>query len=215
MYSIPRSKFLNFPHKLNSESLSSVLYQHELSWGWGDPGICFCLNTLRPSKMAANGLTTFSNAFSWMKKNIYIFQLIEISLKIVRNGPINHIPALVQIMAWHRLGDKPLSEPMTVSLQMHICVTRPQWVKPKLTTPINLCSKSVLIFNILFFYFNNPLPDCYLWCWLWKKSVWLKPLNFLWWLQLEVPASSVAEAIFETVQTAELVWWPGLAYCFL
>ena len=32
-------------------------------------------------------------------------------------------------MAWHRLGDKPLSEPMMVSLMTHICVTRPQWVK--------------------------------------------------------------------------------------
>ena len=31
-------------------------------------------------------------------------------------------------MAWRRPGDKPLSEPMMVSLPMHICVTRPQWV---------------------------------------------------------------------------------------
>ena len=27
-------------------------------------------------------------------------------------GPINDIPTLVQIMAWRRPGDKPLSEPM-------------------------------------------------------------------------------------------------------
>ena len=32
-------------------------------------------------------------------------------------------------MAWRRWGDKPLSEPMMVSLLAHICVTRPQWVK--------------------------------------------------------------------------------------
>ena len=31
-------------------------------------------------------------------------------------------------MAWHRRGDKPLSEPMMISLLTHICVTRPQWV---------------------------------------------------------------------------------------
>ena len=31
-------------------------------------------------------------------------------------------------MAWRRPGDKPLSEPMMVSLPTHICVTRPQWV---------------------------------------------------------------------------------------
>ena len=38
--------------------------------------------------------------------------LIQISLQFVPNGPINNIPALVQIMAWRLPGDKPLSEPM-------------------------------------------------------------------------------------------------------
>ena len=32
-------------------------------------------------------------------------------------------------MAWRRLGDKPLFEPMMVSLLTNICVTRPRWVK--------------------------------------------------------------------------------------
>ena len=50
-------------------------------------------------------------------------------LKFVPKGPINNNPALVQIMAWRRLGDKPLSEPMMVRVPTHICVTRPQWVK--------------------------------------------------------------------------------------
>ena len=36
---------------------------------------------------------------------------------------------LVQIMAWRRPGDKPLSEAMIVSLLTHICVAPPQWVK--------------------------------------------------------------------------------------
>ena len=34
-------------------------------------------------------------------------------------------------MAWRCPGDKPLSEPKMVSLPTHICVTRPQWVKPR------------------------------------------------------------------------------------
>ena len=42
---------------------------------------------------------------------------------------INNITALVQIMAWRLTGDKPLSEPMMVSLLTHICGTWPQWVK--------------------------------------------------------------------------------------
>ena len=51
----------------------------------------------------------------------------KISLKFVPKVRINNIPAFVQIMAWRRPGDKPLSEPMMVSLLMHIWVTRPQW----------------------------------------------------------------------------------------
>ena len=54
---------------------------------------------------------------------------INISLEFVPKGPINNIPALVQIMARRRPGDKPLSETMLVSLLTHICVTRPQWFK--------------------------------------------------------------------------------------
>ena len=53
---------------------------------------------------------------------------IKISLRFVPNVRINNIPALIQIMAWCRPGDKPLSEPMMVSLLTHICVTRPQGV---------------------------------------------------------------------------------------
>ena len=38
--------------------------------------------------------------------------LIKISLKFDPMSPNNNILALVQIMAWYRSGDKPLSEPM-------------------------------------------------------------------------------------------------------
>ena len=61
--------------------------------------------------------------------------LIKFSMKFVPKGPINNIPALVQIMAWRRPGDKPLSEPLMARLAAHICVTRPQRVK-KYTIPI-------------------------------------------------------------------------------
>ena len=37
---------------------------------------------------------------------------IQIALKLVPDGPIDNNPALVQKMAWRRIGDKPLSEPM-------------------------------------------------------------------------------------------------------
>ena len=60
----------------------------------------------------------------FLNENVWIS--LKISLKFVPKGPINNIPALVQIMAWHRPGDKPLSEPMMYSLLTHICIIRPQ-----------------------------------------------------------------------------------------
>ena len=83
------------------------------------------LNTLGPRQ---NGRYFPDDIFEciFMKENIWI--PIKISLKFVPKSPINNIPALYQIMAWRRPGDKPLSEPMLVRLPTHICVTRPQWV---------------------------------------------------------------------------------------
>ena len=37
---------------------------------------------------------------------------IQISLKLVPRIPIDNKPALVQVMAWRRTGDKPLPVPM-------------------------------------------------------------------------------------------------------
>ena len=51
---------------------------------------------------------------------------LKISLKFVPKVQFNNIPALLQIMAWRRPGNKPLSEPTVVNLLTHICVTRPQ-----------------------------------------------------------------------------------------
>ena len=83
------------------------------------------VNTLRPRQ---NGRLFADDIFKCIFLNENVWISIKISLKFVPKGLINNIPALVQIMAWHRLGDKPLSEPMMVSLPTHICVTRPQWV---------------------------------------------------------------------------------------
>ena len=60
--------------------------------------------------------------------NETIWTSLKMPLKFVPNVRINNIPALIQIMVWCRLGDKPLSKPVMVNLLTHICVTRPQWV---------------------------------------------------------------------------------------
>ena len=87
------------------------------------------INTLRPRQ---NGCHFPDDIFKWIFLNENVWISIKITLKFVPRGPISNNPPLVQIMAWRRPGKKPLSEPMTVSLLTHICVTRPQWVKSKI-----------------------------------------------------------------------------------
>ena len=95
-----------------------------VAFTWGQWAVG--LNILRPRQ---NGRRFADDTFKRIFLNENFRISIKISLKFVPKGPINNIPALVQIMTWHRSGDKPLSEPMMVSLLTHICVTLPQWVK--------------------------------------------------------------------------------------
>ena len=83
------------------------------------------VNSLRPRR---NRRHFADDIFKCIFLNENVWILIEFSPKFVPKGPINIISALVQIMAWRRPGDKPLSEPMIVSLPTHICVTRPHYV---------------------------------------------------------------------------------------
>ena len=62
----------------------------------------------------------------FLNENVWISP--KISLKFVPKVKINTIPLFVQRMAWHRPCNKPLSEPMMVSLLTHIWVTLPPWV---------------------------------------------------------------------------------------
>ena len=80
-------------------------------------------NTLRPTQ---NGHFT-EDIFRCIFFNENGCISINISLDFVSKGQINNISALVQIMAWRRPGDKPLSEPVMVSLPTHTCVTRPRF----------------------------------------------------------------------------------------
>ena len=91
------------------------------------------LNTLRPRQ---DGRYFADDIFKCIFFNENGCILIKSSLKYVRKGSIDNNPPLVQIMAWRRSGDKPLSEPMIIILPTHICVTRPQWVKVFMVSPM-------------------------------------------------------------------------------
>ena len=82
-----------------------------------------CVNTLRPRQ---NGRHFADDTFNRIFLNENVIVSIKFSLKFVPEGSINNNPTLFQIMAWHRPGDKPLSEPMMVSPLTHVCVTRLQ-----------------------------------------------------------------------------------------
>ena len=94
-----------------------ILSDHELR--------VIMINTLRSRPY---GRYFADDIFKCILLNENVWIPIKISLKFVPKDPINNIPAFVQIMAWRRLGDKPLYESMMVSLSRHICDTRPQWV---------------------------------------------------------------------------------------
>ena len=76
------------------------------------------VNTLRPRQDWRHFADDIFKCI-FLNENVWI--PIKISLKFVPKGPINNIPAVVQIMTWRRPGDKPLSEPMMVKLPTHIC----------------------------------------------------------------------------------------------
>ena len=109
------------------------------SYGWqmsicraqdtlGSQSTTICLNTLRYRQ---NGRYFADVIFKCIFLNANASISLKISLKFVPKGSIDNIPALVPKMAWRRSGDKPLSEPMMISLPTHICVTRPQWVNSR------------------------------------------------------------------------------------
>ena len=97
------------------------------------------INSLRPR---LNRRPFVDDIFKCIFLNENDWFLPRISLKFVPRVRINNIPALVQIMAWRRPGDKPLSEPMMVSLLTHICVNELRehkthsWRNLKYTSPI-------------------------------------------------------------------------------
>ena len=84
------------------------------------------INTLRPKQDCRHFADDIFKCI-FLNENAWI--LFKISLNFVFKIGINNITALVQIMAWCRPGDKPLSGAMTVRLSTHICVTWPQLVK--------------------------------------------------------------------------------------
>ena len=93
--------------------MSAILFQFQ------------CINTSRPRQ---NGCHFPDDIFKCIFLDEDIRIPIKISLKFVPKGLIDSIPALVQILAWRRPGDKPVFEPMMVGLPTLICFIMRHWV---------------------------------------------------------------------------------------
>ena len=121
MYSITWLIIINFKNQKHLKLFDNS----DTATGTYNPKNENIINTLRPRQ---NGRNFPDDIFKCIFLNENAWISIKISMKFVPGGPSNNFPALIQMMAWHRPGDKPLSELMMVSLLRHICVTRRQWV---------------------------------------------------------------------------------------
>ena len=154
---------------LPNPSLESKLNQTKWQW-WSYKLFSFAkyftvqIITLRQRQ---NGRHFADDTFNRIFVNENARISIKFSLKFVRKGPINNIPALVQIMAWRRPGYKPLSEPVMVSLLTHICVTQPQWVKSRLLRfqlQYHCCASCKLSQPWMSNYITQKMRGCYYLC---------------------------------------------------
>ena len=84
------------------------------------------VNTLRPRQSCRHFA---DDIFKWifLNRNVWIF--IEISLTFVPKGQINNILVLDQIMLGTDQATSHYLNQWWYSLLIHICITRPQWVK--------------------------------------------------------------------------------------
>ena len=96
------------------------------------------------------------NRTFFIQENVFESLVCETATILFRGRWVNSIPALVQIMAWCRPCDKPLSEPKMVSWPTHICVTRPQWVD--------------ISYSVKVFYLDTNFTRV---CSCWSKCAWV------------------------------------------
>ena len=116
--------------------------------------IChYCLNTWRLRQNGHHFVDDISKCI-YLNENVWIS--IIMSPKFVPKGPVNNIPALVEIMDWCQPGIKPLSEPMMVKLPTHVFIIWPQWVKFRLKSLQIMSRRLTWVWNMTHFRKKQP-----------------------------------------------------------
>ena len=151
--------WLNCGVEISALKLIDTWGRLDAPWNWVRETSEVMLSWVNTLRLRQHGHHFAHDAFKCVFLNGTVRISIKISLKFVPKGPINNIPALVQRLAWHQPGDKPLSEPMRVSLLMHICVARPQWVNKTLHYGYVMNDSKIPYFLELI-HFSFLLPGC-------------------------------------------------------
>ena len=98
-----------YDHKFHYFLQLQHVNSRRLRFQWNGVASSWALAILR---LRQNGRHFADNIIKCIFFNENCCILIKISLKYIPRGPFSNKPALVQIMAWRRWGDKALSEPM-------------------------------------------------------------------------------------------------------
>ena len=109
-----------FPAQMasNAENVSIWWRHHAVDYRilnllWHKPHVSTSVIPLiNSSPPGQNGHNFADDIFRCVLLNENVWISITFPLNSVPKGSINNIPALVQIMAWRRIDDKPFSEPM-------------------------------------------------------------------------------------------------------
>ena len=108
----------------NTENVSTWWRHHVLVWWhikgilhWWQEGV-FSLNQLYSCRcwIPPSHHEHIEAETKWPPFSRRQFLEWKTSLKYIPNGPVNNYSSLVEMMAWRRSGDKPLSQPMIVYL---------------------------------------------------------------------------------------------------
>ena len=84
-----------------------------------------------------NGSHFTEDIFTCIFLNEKVWIVIEMLLKFVSKDQIYNKSSPVQVMAWRRIGDRPLPKPMMTQF------SRPRWVKVLSATPVQSPGRSV------------------------------------------------------------------------
>ena len=99
--------------------------------------------------------------FKCIFANEKFYILITVSLKLVPRSPIDHKAALVLVMVWHRVGDKPLSEPMLTWFTDAYMQHQGRWVYNTLRPIYTFCRQHFwmrsLEWKLLYVYSNSTV----------------------------------------------------------